>query len=241
MSRLLSWKTYLPRATRRGVDRCRLPAACDAVRRGRLEAAIEPIDVAIAAVRLGRWRDRDVHVVADLGDHRRRLRHQAIRELHQHLGRARLAAVQAAHEMIVRLGLRHDRAHLRFAHAARIGDLREVRAILRDIANVLVGRDPDDHELASFVGLSDGLDLHAWRRLRERAIVFQDIRVVREFRRRADVIAEDVLRRRDSRDAREVVDQRAAVLRLARPGCVEFRELFILFLVRVAGLIDHRL
>ena len=86
-----------------------------------------------------------------------------------------------------------------------------------EVLDVLVRRHPDDDQLASFVRLADRLDLHARRRRRERAVVLQDVGVVGQLRRRADVVAEHVLRRRDPRHHRQVIDQRAAEVRRRRP------------------------
>ncbi len=202
---------------------------------------IEPVHVPIASVRLGGRRDRNDDVVPDLRDERRRLRRQAVGELHQHFGRARLAAVETAHEVIVRLGVRNEVVHLRVGQTARVCELREVVPIVLEVLEVLLGRHPDDHELASLVRLHrQRFDLHARRRLGERAIVLQNVGVVRELGRRADVVAEHVLGRRDAGDERQVVDERASIPRLAGPLRIRLGELGILLLARVAGLV-HRL
>ena len=140
--------------------------------------------------------------------------------------------------MVVRLCRRDQRADLRVGHAARIGDLREVVAVVLEILDVLLGRHPDDDELAVFVRLADRLDLHARRCLRERAVVLEDVGVVRQLRRRADVVPEHVLRRRNSRRRAEVIDERTAELRPLCPLDVELREVFILSLFRVARFSD---
>ena len=215
-------------------------AAAPAAARRRIgrevEAAIEPIDVAIAPVRLGGGRDRHDDVVPDLIDQRRRLSHEAIGELHQHFRRTRFAAVQAAHQVIVRLRILDELLHLRIGESARVGELRQVRPVLREVLEVVFRRHPDDDELASFVRLADRLDLHARRRLRQGAIVLQDVGVVGELRRRADVVAEHVLRRGNPRHERQMVDERAAEFRRSRPVGVEFGEFRVLLLLGIARL-----
>src|SRR6185437_14484574 len=73
-------------------------------RRGLLvEPLVEPVDVAIASVGIRDRRNRHDDVVPDLRDERRGFGREAVAELHQHLRRAGLAAVQAAHEVVLRL------------------------------------------------------------------------------------------------------------------------------------------
>ncbi len=79
--------------------------------------AVVPVDVAVAAVGLGGGRDGDDHVVANLLDQRRVFGRQAIGQLHQHFRRAGFGAVQAAHQVIDRLGFRDDLARLRVAES----------------------------------------------------------------------------------------------------------------------------
>ncbi len=202
------------------------------------QAAIEPVDVAIAPVRVGDRRDRHVHVVANLRNDRRRFCREPVHQLHQHLGGARFAAVQPAHQVVVRLRRRDELLRLRVGQPARVGQFREVVAVLLQVLDVGVRRHPHDHKLAVLVGLADRLHLHARRRRGERAVVLHDVRVVGEFLRRADVIAEHVLRTRNPGDLRQVIDERAAVARLAGPLPVRFREIFVLRLLGIAGLRD---
>jgi hypothetical protein len=107
--------------------------------------------------------------------------------------------------------------------------------------DVLVGRHPHDDELASLVGLADRLDLHARRRLLERAVVLHDVGVVGQLVGGADVVAEDVLRRRNPFDDRQMVDERAALVPLAGPILDRLLELRVLRLLGIAGLGDHLL
>ena len=256
MSRLLSWNTYLPQYGSAAPPRP--PPAAPEHRRTSapstwhlehlrtdgallIQSLVEPVHVAIASVGIGDRRDRDDDVVANLLDERRRLGREAVGQLHQHFGRAGLAAVQAAHEVIVRLRRRDELLDLVLAQAARIGDLREVVAVLLQVLDVVVRRDPDDDELASFVGLADRLDLHARRGRGQRAVVLQDVGVVGQLVRRADVIAEHVFRRRNPLDDRQVIDQRADEVRLGRPLLHRLFEVRVLRLRGIAGFGDHLL
>jgi hypothetical protein len=75
MSRLLSWKTYLPQYGSAAPPRPP-PAAGWPDARDALQVAVEPVDVAIAAVGIRLRGDRHVDVVADLADERGRLRRE---------------------------------------------------------------------------------------------------------------------------------------------------------------------
>ena len=191
---------FAARHRRRRLAPHRRRAAGAGRRQAELTIAVEPVDVAIAPVGIGDRRDRHVDVVANLPDERRRLGREPVGQLHQHLRRPGLAAVQSAHQVILRLGRRDQLPDLGRRAAARIRDAREVVAVLRQVPDVLVRRDPDDDELAIFVGPADRLERDAaGQRRRQRAVVLQDVGVVGELRRGADVIAEHVLRRRARR------------------------------------------
>ena len=88
-------------------------------------------------------------------DERRVLDGQPVGQLHQHLGRSGLAAVQAAHQVVDRLGLAMIVARL------RVGERRADRRAGRDsrdtfeVRDGLLGGDDDDFELAAFVGRAD--------------------------------------------------------------------------------------
>ena len=199
-----------------------------------VETAEEPVDVAIAAVGIGRRRHRYVQLFTDLADQRRCFGHQPIRQFHQHFRRTGFAAVQAAHEVVVRLRIGQHRLHLGLGHAARVGDLREVFPVLVEALHIRLRRDPDHDELTTFVGATDGFDLHPRRRCSERAVILQLIGVVRELARRADVVAEHIARGRDARHQWQVIHQRAAVLRIGEPLLVALRERRILLLIGIA-------
>ncbi len=159
---------------------------------------VVPVDVAIASVRIGDRRDRHDHVVADVADDGRILCRDPVCQLHEHFRRPDFAAVQAARQVIERLRFRDDGFRLRIGETARIGQLPEVRAVLLEVLDRLVRPDEDDDEIPAFVALADGLDLHARRFGGERAVVGEDVCVVRQLVRLADVMAEDVLRARNA-------------------------------------------
>src|SRR5690606_15942500 len=79
------------------------------------------------------------------------------------------------------------------------------------------------------------------RRGVERPVVLQDVGVVGELRRGADVVPEDVFRHRDAGDLRKVIDQGADEVRLRRPLLHRFREILVLRLLRITGLGHHLL
>ncbi len=219
------------------------PASARAVGRrrvggARLEPAIEPIDVSVAAVGLRRRRHGNDDIVANLRDEGRGLRREAIHKLHEHLGRPGLARMEPAHQVVVGLGRGDQLVDLCVGESARVGELGEVVAIVLEILDVVLRGDPNDDELAPFVGLADRLDFDARRRLGQRAIVLQNVSVVGELGRRADVVAEDVLWRGDAGDERQMVDEWAAVVRACGPLGVELGEFGVLLLMRIAGFGD---
>ena len=203
--------------------------------------SIEPVDVTVAAVGIGLRRHRHDDVLADLLDERRGFGGQAVHQFHQHLGWPGLAAVQAAHEVIVRLRRRDELGDLRLGQPARVGNLRQVVAVLLQALDVLVRRDPDDDQLAVLVGLADRFDPDAWRGGGERAVVLQRIGVVGELAGRADVITEHVLGRRHARHLWQVIDERADEVRLRRPLLDELGEVFVLRLSGITRFGDHLL
>ncbi len=217
-------------------------AACARRRQAELTIAVEPVDVAVAPVRVGDRGDRDVNVVANLPDERRRLGREPVGQLHQHFRRASLAAVQPAHQVILRFGGRNQLSDVGRRAAARISDAGEVVAVLRQGLDVLVRRDPDDDELAVFIGLADGFNLDAaGDGGRQRPVVLQDVGVVSELRGRADVIAEHIPRRGHAVHLRQMVDERADEIRLRRPLLDRPGEVLVLRLCRVSRLGDHLL
>ena len=262
MSRLLSWKTYLPQYGTPGTPPrpppppppaagvspvVSPPVACGAapprppapgVGEAQLTIAVEPVDVAVASVGIGHRCDRDEDVVANLLDERRRLGREPVGQLHQHFGRPGLAAVEPAHQVVLRPGRGDQLTDLRRRAAARIRDASEVVAVLRQVLDVLVRRDPDDHELTVFVGFADRLNLDpAGNGCRQRAVVLQDVGVVGELRGCADVIPEHVLRGGHAVHLRQVVDQRADEIRLRRPVLHRFGEVLVL---RLRGVFASR-
>ena len=224
--------------SRRGV-RCGRPAT--AARRLLFLRTIEPVDVAIAPIRIGLRRHRHDDVLADLLDEGRGLGRQAIDELHQHLGGPCLSAVQATHEVIVRFRRRHELGDLRLRQPARIGNLREVVAVLLQALDVLVRGNPDDDELAILVGGADRLDLDARSGRGERPVVLQRVGVVRQLGGCADVIAKHILGGGHARHLRQVIDEWADEVRLGRPFLDGLGEVLVLRLSRVARLGDHLL
>jgi hypothetical protein len=202
---------------------------------------VEPIHVAIASVRIRNGRHRYDHVVANLGNQRGRFRREPVDQLHQHLGGTGFAAVKPSHEVVVRPGRGNQLFDLIRRQPARVGNLREVVAIALQAGHVLVGRHPHDDQLAILVGFADRFHCHARRRGRERTVVPEDVGVVGQLARRANVIAENVLRHRYTRDARQVIHERADEIRLRRPLLDGPGEILVLRLRGVACLGDRLL
>ena len=210
-------------------------------RRCFIESLEKPVDVSIATVCVCNRGDGDVHIVADLRDHRRRLGRDPIHQLHQHFARPGFPRVQSTHQVIVRLRLCDELPDLRFRFATRVGDLAEVCAILRELLHVRVGRYPHDDKLTTLVRLADRFDFDASGRRSECAIVFQLVGVIRELLWRADMIADDVFRRWNAGNNRKMVNERAAMFRILEPSFVVLLECRILLLTRIAGFGGHQL
>ena len=130
---------------------------------------------------------------------------------------------------------------LRFGQPARIGNLREVVAVLLQALDVLVRGDPHDDQLAILVGRPDRLDLDPWCCGRERAVVLQRVGVVGQLGGRADVIAEHILGRWHAVHLGQVIDERADEVGLGRPFLDGLGEVLVLRLRRIARLGDHLL
>ena len=141
----------------------------------------------------------------------------------------------------MRLRRRDQLPDLFRGQAARVGDLREIVAIALQVADVVVRRYPDDDQLAVFIRTADRLDLYTRRRRGERTAVLEDVGVIRQLRGRADVVPEHIFRRRNARHFRQVIDERAHVVRLRRPLLHRLREVLVLRLRRVARVEDHLL
>lgn len=88
------------------------------------------VDLLLASVDFNHRRDQRDHVIADVLDERRLFDDQPVGELDQHLGTAGLRRVHAAHEVIDRLRGLDERLCLRVGGLARIGQCRELIAIL---------------------------------------------------------------------------------------------------------------
>ena len=200
-----------------------------------LQIPVKPVDVPVPAVGVRGRRDRDVEIVPDLRYDRRGLCRQPVDQLHQHLRRAGLAAVEAAHQVIVWFGRPDQRRDFGFTSPARIGNLGKIGPISRHRLHVRFGGDPDHHQLAALVGAPDRLDLDARGRGGQRPIVAELVGIVGELPGRADVIAEYVLRGRDPVDQRQVVHQRTPEPEIGEPFPVALHEGRVLLLAGVAG------
>ena len=217
MSRLLSCRTYLPQYG--GPPKLVVLAGLVHL------VGVVPVHVAVAAVGVGHRRERDDHVVADLAEERRLVGGQPVGQLHEHLRRAGLGAVEAGHDVVDRLGLGDHLLRLLLGQLPRVGELREARAVALEVGDRLGGGDGDHHQRPALVRGADLDDLDPRRRRGERAVVAEDVLVVREPLRLAHVVPDDVSRRGDAGDERKVVHQRAEELGPGGPLAHEAGEL----------------
>ena len=88
-------------------------------------------------------------------DERRVFRGQAIGQLHQHFRGPEFGAVQSAGERVDGLGFRDEVMGFRVGEAARVGQAREVVAILVEMGDGVFRADEDDDGVAAFFGLAD--------------------------------------------------------------------------------------
>ena len=118
---------------------------------------------------------------------------EAIRELHERGGRAGFRRVNRAGDVIDGRGLRHEAVGLGVVEldGARIGELRETRAVFVEVLEIFFGGDGDSDHFAAFFGGADGEDPRARGGLLEKAHVFVHIFGVGEDAGRAGDVAED--------------------------------------------------
>ena len=118
-----AWRRRVAGGLAAGGLRCAPPRPpAPGVEQAQLTIAVEPVDVAVASVGIGHRCDRDEDVVADLLDERRRLGREPVGQLHQHFGRPGLAAVEPAHQVVLRPGRGDQLTDLGRRAAARIRD-----------------------------------------------------------------------------------------------------------------------
>ncbi len=120
-----------------------------------------------------------------------------------------------------------DVARLRFGDLAGIGKLSQVAALRVEIADGFFAADEHDDAFATLVGLADVHHLDARRFRGQGLVVFENIGVIGELLGRADVIAEDVVRRRHSARFRQVVNQRTDELRTSGPFMHGFGKVIV--------------
>ena len=156
------------------------------------QVPVVPVDVAVAPVGLGGGNQGDDEVVADPVEEGAFLDREPVGQLHQHLGRTRLAAVQAGHQEIDGLGSRDDRLCLRLAQPAGIREVGEVAAVAVEVREGRLVRNRHHHHLAVLVGAADRGDRDPRRGVGEGSVVVQQLGVVGQLARRPDVAPEDV-------------------------------------------------
>ena len=160
-----------------------------------LQVAVEPLDHAVAAVRLGRRVDEHDQLVADLADVGLLRDGEPVRQLHQHLGGAGLRGVQAAVEQVGRLHRRHDLLGHRLGGLPRVGEVGHRLPVGLGLVEALLVADGHQQDLAALFRAADHLDADAPCRRRERPVVGVDLRGVRELAGRADDVPQVLGRR----------------------------------------------
>ena len=181
-----------------------------------LEVAVEPVDGLVAAVGLRHRVDQDDHVPADLLDHRLLRDGEPVRELHDHLGAARLGGVQAGVEVVDGPRGRDDLLRLLRRRGAGIGERGGRGLEPVEVADALFVGDRGEEDLPALLGLPHHRHLHARSRLRELPEVAVDLARVRELAGRARHVPEVLRRRRDRVGRRDVGDPGISVFRLGR-------------------------
>ena len=181
------------------------------------QVPVVPVDVAVPSVRIRGRNQRHDEVLADAVVERPLLDREPVSQLHQHLGRARLAAVQAGHQHVDRPGPGQDRLRLALGQPTWIRQPGEVAAVGLEVGDRRLVGNRHHHHLAALVGAADGRDRDPRRGVGEGPVVVEHLRVVGQLARRSDVVAEDVLRRRDGAAGRQVVDEGAEELGARRP------------------------
>ena len=152
---------------------------------------------------------------------------EPVGQLHQHFRRPRFTAVEAADQMIERLRLADDLHRLGLGERPRVRQLPKVAAIPIEVGDRFLGPHEHDDALASLVACADGHHAHARRGGRKGPVVLQDVGVVRQRLRLADVVAEHVLGGRHAGRLREVIHKRAQELGFRRPFTHEPGEFLV--------------
>ncbi|SPE36200.1 hypothetical protein SBA6_520026 [Candidatus Sulfopaludibacter sp. SbA6] len=194
---------------------------------------VVPIDVAVAAIRLGGIVEHDDDVAADLVVERGVLDGEPVGQFHEHFGRAGFGAVQAAGEHVDGLGLGDDAAGVREVEAARIGEFGEVAFIGVEVADVVFVGDGHYEALAAFVGGAGGEYFDAFRGCGKGPVVAAQIGYAGEFLGSADVVANDVPGAGNAGDPGKVIDERAHEL---GPGGPLLHQFGVVLVLRLPGL-----
>ena len=142
---------------------------------------------------------------------------QPVGELHEHLGRAGLGAVQASHEVIDRLRGVEDAGRLGLGEPARIGEAGQGAAVRLQRTDVRLARDEHHQALATFVGAPDLEHLHPWGLRGQGAVVAVEVLGVGQGLGLTHVVAEHVMGRGHRATLGQVIHERAQELGLGRP------------------------
>ena len=170
--------------------------------------AVIPVDHAVATVGLDHGVDGHDHVLANPPIHRGVVGHEAIREFHQHLGRASLGRMLSAGNVVHRLRLRDHVLDRLGRRLPRIGERGEVAAIELEVLDGQLVRDVHDELVATLVGLAHRNNLHSRRGFFERAVVGVRLGGGGQAIGCADVATEYVLGCGDTRLERKEINQR---------------------------------
>ncbi len=165
---------------------------------------------AVAAVDLDHRGDERDQIVADLADVGTLVDRQAVGELHERGGRARLGGVDGAGDVVDRDARGDERLRARVVElqGPRVGELGETRPVLVRPAEVLLRGDRHRDPFAALFTGADRDHAHSRARLGEKAEIAMHVGGVGQVARCSGDVAEHDLRRRDARRGRQVVGER---------------------------------
>ena len=135
---------------------------------------------------------------------------QPVRQFHQRGGRAGFGRMNGAGDVVNRRRGGDELVGFGVVHlyGARVGELRQPRAVLVELRDQLLRRHGHRDHLAAFFGLADAEDLHARAGLLQHPHVAVDFVRVGQNPRRAGDVAKHGLRSRHGLRGRQIIGQR---------------------------------
>ena len=162
---------------RRRLPRQRVPV------RPALEIPVEPLDLLVAAVRIGYRIDENDHLLAYPANHGLIGNGEPISEFQHRLRGARLIRMQRCVEIIERPGLRNQRVGGFGSGRPGFGERRHRRFERRELLDAAFVGHRDEEDFAPLLGAADGEDLDARRRGRKRTAIGVSLRGIDQLPR----------------------------------------------------------